>query len=153
MTRKKELDEVFCRSCGERIKKEAEICPECGVKKEGQYTPGTSSTQTHDPSKYETTVSNSWYFGVILGLVGWVIFVVISSIAPGSEENSLTSLLLVSAWLILPISVYFDIQYVRANSQWDPETGLWIIGGVVPLVNIVIGAVYLYRRHEVLGEP
>jgi hypothetical protein len=153
MTRKKELDEVFCRSCGEPIKKKAEICPECGVRREGGHPPGTSSTQPHDSSKYETTVSNSWYFGVILGTVGWAVFIIISSIAPGSEENTLVALVLISAWVILPISVYFDIQYVRANSKWDPETGLWIIGGVVPLVNIVIAAVYLYRRHEVLGEP
>lgn len=28
----KKPDEVFCRSCGEPIKEEAEICPECGVR-------------------------------------------------------------------------------------------------------------------------
>lgn len=153
MTRKKESDEVFCRSCGEAIKKEAELCPECGVRKKGRYTPGASSTQPHNPSEYETTVSESWYFGVILGAAGWVVFVMISFVAPGSEEGSVMSLILIFAWLILPISLYFDIQYVRANSEWKPETGLWIIGGVVPIVNIVIAAVYLYRRHEVLGEP
>ena len=28
-------DEVFCRSCGSVIKKEAEICPKCGVRQRG----------------------------------------------------------------------------------------------------------------------
>ncbi len=30
--KKKEHDEMFCSSCGETIKKEAEICPKCGVR-------------------------------------------------------------------------------------------------------------------------
>ena len=30
--RKKEADEMFCKSCGAIIKKEAEICPKCGVR-------------------------------------------------------------------------------------------------------------------------
>jgi len=33
--RQKGVDEVFCRSCGEIIKKEAEICPHCGVRQRG----------------------------------------------------------------------------------------------------------------------
>jgi len=30
--REKGIDEMFCSSCGEIIKKEAEICPKCGVR-------------------------------------------------------------------------------------------------------------------------
>jgi TM2 domain-containing membrane protein YozV len=30
--REKAADEMFCSSCGEIIKKEAEICPKCGVR-------------------------------------------------------------------------------------------------------------------------
>lgn len=32
MVKKKNADESFCSSCGEVIKKEAEICPKCGVR-------------------------------------------------------------------------------------------------------------------------
>ena len=32
VSRPKQLDEVFCSSCGEAIKKEAEICVKCGVR-------------------------------------------------------------------------------------------------------------------------
>lgn len=31
MSNQKRHDEIYCRSCGEPIKKKAEICPECGV--------------------------------------------------------------------------------------------------------------------------
>lgn len=34
--REKAIDEVFCSSCGAIIKKEAEICPKCGVRQRRQ---------------------------------------------------------------------------------------------------------------------
>jgi len=34
--REKAADEAFCPSCGAIIKKEAEICPKCGVRQKGQ---------------------------------------------------------------------------------------------------------------------
>ena len=34
--REKAADEMFCSSCGEIIKKEAEICPKCGVRQKKQ---------------------------------------------------------------------------------------------------------------------
>jgi TM2 domain-containing membrane protein YozV len=36
--RQKKDDEMFCSSCGEIIKKEAEICPKCGVRLKVQNT-------------------------------------------------------------------------------------------------------------------
>ena len=41
---RKESDEVFCRSCGKVIKKEAELCPHCGVRQKGysEHTIGKS---------------------------------------------------------------------------------------------------------------
>lgn len=44
-------DEVFCTSCGESIKEEAEVCPECGVRQtESQGTDG--SPAVIDPSAF-----------------------------------------------------------------------------------------------------
>ena len=37
----KAIDEMFCSSCGEVIKREAEICPKCGVRQKG-YSDDTS---------------------------------------------------------------------------------------------------------------
>lgn len=34
-------DEVFCTSCGEPIKKQAEVCPHCGVRQEGSSSSGS----------------------------------------------------------------------------------------------------------------
>jgi len=40
----KAADEQFCSSCGETIKQEAEVCPECGVRQ------NTSTTSEKDPT-------------------------------------------------------------------------------------------------------
>ena len=34
--KRKEMDEKYCSSCGEIIKKEAEICVKCGVRQKSQ---------------------------------------------------------------------------------------------------------------------
>lgn len=36
-SREKAPDEAFCASCGAIIKKEAEICPKCGVRQRGAF--------------------------------------------------------------------------------------------------------------------
>ena len=54
----KGADEQFCSSCGEIIKKQAEICPECGVAQSG----GTVSS-----SKGRTTAA---IFALFLGAFG-----------------------------------------------------------------------------------
>jgi predicted RNA-binding Zn-ribbon protein involved in translation (DUF1610 family) len=36
----KGLDEKFCESCGQAIKKEAEICPKCGVRQKSSLQNG-----------------------------------------------------------------------------------------------------------------
>lgn len=44
-------DEVYCTSCGEVIKEEAEICPECGVRQKGSST--DSNYTIPDAKRYE----------------------------------------------------------------------------------------------------
>lgn len=180
MGREKAADEVFCRSCGEAIKEEAEICPNCGVRNQdsgptrskttstqsrkaskgsknasarSETSSGTSSTE-HDPSQYETTVSDSWWYGVAGGVGLWIVAILFSSVgSTGGPLTTFAGLLMVVAWFGLPVAAYFDMQYVRANGQWNPNTVVWVVLLAIWIVNIVAGAVYLYRRHEVLDEP
>jgi hypothetical protein len=156
MGRKKGVDEIFCRSCGEIIKKKAEVCPECGVRNHKQKnSPILSSTQStqqqqqqpqqttvekpHDPNKITTTVSEKWYYGVSaaigVGLLGMAV----------PEEFGGGFFLLV-AWVLMPVSVYYDLQYIRATTNWDPETALWVGMTAFPVLNIFPGAFYLFRR-------
>ena len=162
--KEKKPDEIYCSSCGEPIKKEAEICPHCGVPQKGTQKVGSSTSQetnsrtyspSHDPSQYETTASNTWWYGLAVGLPLWLLFF---AIAPSSGDATgplatASAIIVLLAWVFLPISAYFDIQYIRANAKWNPHTVLWVILLLIPIVNLVSGVIYLYRRHEVLGAP
>jgi predicted RNA-binding Zn-ribbon protein involved in translation (DUF1610 family) len=149
MGRQKGADEVFCTSCGAAIKKEAEICPECGVRNEN----ATGRRSTSTPTPTETTVSDSWWYGVAICTGLWVLILLTASVELPGVLDSLFGLVTITAWIGLPLSAYFDIKYVSSRSEWRPNAALWVIGLLVWFVNIVLGAVYLYRRHEVLGEP
>lgn len=147
---------MFCESCGEPIKKEAKLCPHCGVRNGNVGGSGGSSGRSggaggHDPTTYQTTVSDSWWIGVLLGTVVWGALLVLSW--TGANLGAAGGLVVFIVWIGLPLSVYFDSQYVRANSEWNPQEAIWIILSLVWFLNVIVGLVYLYRRHEVLGEP
>ena len=42
----KKSDEKFCSSCGEIIKKEAELCPKCGVRQKSHTSSGSKNRVT-----------------------------------------------------------------------------------------------------------
>jgi uncharacterized membrane protein len=149
-------DEKFCTSCGEVVKKKAEICPNCGVPNNKQSSPsvaksssqsaitssGSNKILTHNPSNYETNVSESWWYGVTAGVVLWVI----GFLFP--EGSSIGGFFFLIAWVLMPISIYFDRQWVQATTNWQPGKILWLILSAIPLVNIVAGSVYVIRRYN-----
>jgi len=63
--RTKPLDEVFCRSCGEPIKKEAEICHHCGVRNEALK------------SKNKSVDNKNWFEKSKIAQVVTLIFIVV----------------------------------------------------------------------------
>ncbi|MBI4234621.1 MAG: zinc ribbon domain-containing protein [Chloroflexi bacterium] len=65
--RTKGLDEIFCPSCGEIIKREAVICVKCGVPIRGGPFPGVSATASHSKSKVVAIL-----LAVFLGFWTWL---------------------------------------------------------------------------------
>lgn len=61
----KGLDEMFCSSCGSVIKKEAEICPKCGVRQKSIH-----STQFNDPSISQKSRLVAFLLCTFLGYLG-----------------------------------------------------------------------------------
>lgn len=160
MSKDKGPDEIFCRSCGEPIKKAAEVCPNCGVRnvKSTSRSQGTVSGGTpgrHDPSQFETTVSENWFYLIGASVVLWVLALMISnsSLGSGGILDTLSSFFMLVAWVGMPLGMYYDKLYLRANSKWNPNMWLWVILAIIPIINIIAGVVFLYRRHEVLGTP
>lgn len=163
---------IFCRSCGEEIIRQAEICPHCGVKNSladsnddtkvptsgrtgarsesaasaNRNVSSSTASQVHDPSNYSTTVSENWQWGIAASVVLWALGMVLP------ETNGIAGLFLLVGWTFMPVSVYYDAQWLRANTMWNPSTALWVIGSVVPPINIVVGIVYLFRRYNTVSN-
>lgn len=183
MGKEKGPNEIYCRSCGEPIKKKAEMCPECGVpneysKQQGrknniqqetyrrstngtpsqrqQYTQGVEQSLTnaidsllspeqseHNPSEYQTSVTGNWHYGVGASVILWITALFLSEIV-----SSISAIALLTAWVLMPISIYYDREILRATTNWNPNLIGWIILSIVPLINIVAGAIYLFRRYN-----
>jgi RNA polymerase subunit RPABC4/transcription elongation factor Spt4 len=60
MPPKKSSDEMYCSSCGAVIKKEAEICPKCGVRQRG----------THKGEVGEKNWTTALILSIVLGGIG-----------------------------------------------------------------------------------
>jgi TM2 domain-containing membrane protein YozV/predicted RNA-binding Zn-ribbon protein involved in translation (DUF1610 family) len=84
--REKHSDEMFCSSCGEVIKKEAEICPKCGVRHKQAPSKSTANASEKD---WLTTLLLAIFLslfgvhrfyvgkivsGIIMILIGWATF-------------------------------------------------------------------------------
>ena len=73
----KAVDEKFCSSCGANIKKEAEVCPECGVRQEEASSSGSSEK---DPgiAALLSGLTSGWAGQIYNGQIarGVIIFVV-----------------------------------------------------------------------------
>lgn len=93
-------DEQYCSSCGEIIKKEAEICPECGVRQK----PAVSSS-----SKDRTTAG---ILALLLGGIGAHKFYL--------DETGLGVLYLCFSWTLIPALVGF-IEGLLYLTKTDEE--------------------------------
>lgn len=158
MSGEKGPNEIYCQACGEIIKERAEICPHCGVANEygrageQSFDLGGPRRQAgsrpprdggqHDPSAYATTVSGRWHYGVAASLILWALAFTVTG------RFGLTWFAVLVGWVLMPMSIYLDREWLRATTRWNPSVGAWILLSVVPPVNLVGGLVYLIRRYN-----
>ncbi|MCW8172495.1 hypothetical protein D8S78_08635 [Natrialba swarupiae] len=48
---------------------------------------------------------------------------------------------------LVPVAVRYDIAYVTDRYEWEPETWLWVAGGAIPLLNVVVVPAYVAKRN------
>ena len=71
--RQKGPDEAFCFSCGAIIKKEAEICPKCGVRQRAAPSQGLYLGATENANYPPGYVPKSWIVALVLLIfLGWL---------------------------------------------------------------------------------
>jgi len=127
-------DEQFCSSCGEVIKKKAEICPKCGVRLQNpsENETGNNEQKKQNKEKVEKTLREEWegrgpigkivyvvrtIFGLfLLLLIAWGIF----SYCSGEEQASVstdvksTTAGVVATATFTPVPVFFSDEQASA---------------------------------------
>lgn len=98
--RKPGADEQFCSSCGEIIKTQAEICPECGVSQAGGMAGGSSKDRT-----------TAGILAILLGGLGVHKFYL--------NETGLGVLYLCFSWTLIPAIIGFveGILYLTKSDR------------------------------------
>jgi predicted RNA-binding Zn-ribbon protein involved in translation (DUF1610 family) len=160
----------FCPECGEAISEANSTSRETENKssksvKSDNLTGQPSETSPHEAPRAsptdsqgsastsissEPTTSDSWHYAVGLGLSLWLGALILVDNVPARLE-ALVGLMALVAWVLPPIAIYFDSQYLEYYTNWDPSAILWGIGSVIPLLNLIVMPVYLFRRYNVVN--
>lgn len=84
--------------------------------------------------------------------VGTVLWAVSLTVPPTLVPTILGELLMVTAWIVLPIGLYRDLSYLNASeADWQPRTRQYLLPAAVPFLAAFVGVFYLYRRLDRVG--
>jgi hypothetical protein len=132
--RTKSADEVFCASCGEPIKREAEICPHCGVRNRGAPAASRSRREVRPPEQGGSMLGDAIEYPV------------------RGEEGAKTVLIggvLTALWFLLFVPTLFVFGYlVRVvattvdGEDFPPRFDDWGRLGVDGVVGTVLSVVF-----------
>lgn len=97
-----------------------------------------------------------WYSVVRVGLAAWAVIFAIDGAgdhyALGPVEAIAFSPLLIVVWIGFPVALYLDAARVSGYTDWDPPVRPLVAAAPVPLVNVLAGVIYLYRRRRAFRE-
>jgi len=113
--RQKGADETFCSSCGAIIKKEAEVCPKCGVRRK-------TASETHtvsSPKRIKSRVTAA-VLAFLLGGIGVHKFYI--------GKIGLGILYLVFVWTYIPMIIAFieGIIYLTSTKTDEEFTAKYV---------------------------
>lgn len=108
---------------------------------------------THQYEKLYESVNRimpeqAWSYGVFAGILLWISLFVLA----GSEYENLFGWVFLLAWIVLPSSIYFDLNQVRRYRDWSPRKWLYTFPAIVPFFGALVGFVWLVRKRRKLGS-
>lgn len=87
-----------------------------------------------------------WSHLVLLGSLLWLsLFVLL-------ENDSIFGVVLFTAWVLLPLSIYLDTIEVRQNHAWNPKWYLYVLLSLIPIAGSIFGFVWLARKRQKTGS-
>ncbi|WP_380675136.1 hypothetical protein [Salinigranum sp. GCM10025319] len=119
---------------------------------------------TPDPTQSTYTGKDRWWLvlaAVPLLFLSWlalsVVSLTIARVVPVWVTGLLTEIqgaIVVASYLVslaAPLVIHHDRQFVAARSRWSPSVLYYL--AVIPLANVVVTGLYLWRRHRYVGRP
>ena len=103
--------------------------------------------------------SATWRYGVYAGFLGWVgvvaADVAVDRVSIGVIEPIVFGPALLVVWLGFPVALYLDAERMRAYTEGSPKLRALVALAAVPLVSVVVGALYLGSRwwHRRQADP
>jgi hypothetical protein len=101
-----------------------------------------------------------WWIGVLVGAVVPVLAGGVAIAVGGDQLGPQTGLavgLALVAVAVFPVAIYRDASFVRLQTRdWQPNPGTYfglavILLAAAPLVNLVMGGYFLFRRQRTIG--
>jgi len=87
-----------------------------------------------------------WPLGVVFGSLLWL------SIWFLLNHESAFGVVLFGAWVILPISIYYDSRNVKQENEWSPRWWAYTSVSVLPIIAPIFGLVWMLRRKQKTGS-
>lgn len=124
---------------------------------------GVGRTMSNTGPTGPTLVGSRWWY-VSAFVVAWSVLGLVLLAGYLLGLRWLGALIVVIAYvavamlLLHPFAIYFDATTIaESGGVWKPNTTLYVAGAiagiVVPLLQVIVAVVYLYRRHEHVGTP
>lgn len=106
-----------------------------------EETDGSSEDPVVESLDDSAPTSSYWYYVVITCFSTWVL------VFPLNEYDIMIDIVIFT-WIIFPVAVYFDGQYVRERSNWTPHKWIWSVLSLILFLNVPAVFVYLIKRHQ-----
>ncbi|QIO22717.1 hypothetical protein [Haloarcula sp. JP-L23] len=96
--------------------------------------------------------SRHWETAIAASVGFWVASLVLDYGLPrGTIPDPLydaMALFVLLTWVAMPVGILLDAVRVRGYTDWRPNTRGYVVGAAIPFVNVVVGAIYLYKRRD-----
>ncbi|MFC7009892.1 restriction endonuclease [Halalkalicoccus salilacus] len=110
----------------------------------------TTTVENDSPTKAITAEiepdESIWYYGTIAGTLGWLLVWVVIISTP--TQPAITAIVLLASWLVLPVALLMDSRHSGFFATSKIELAVYLLLSLVPLVALIPGAAYLYRRNS-----
>jgi len=101
------------------------------------------------------SISERWWIPIAVLVVIFPMNVVIVLVTPPDALfvifTAPIALLALVLTILSPLFIYFDRQYVKSVSEWEPSGRYYWMA--FPLVTHIVAIIYVYRRHKYVGIP